>query len=215
MFFDHHRPKKRNFPPQHRVMHGNQFRHKAGLGLFAGPKCKVAIPVSHVLIRDAMQQASLDPSVRAIHYRKAPDPYGTQVTPMSVVLERIDGDFLLAICETRPRRSGEKLARLAGELEVNGLRLLERDALDVRREPLFSNARAVWSNERFPVSLRDRLRIAAVLGEQGPQSIGEIEEHARPTCDIIAAISALACEALVEIDIRVTPLGSRTLVRGR
>jgi hypothetical protein len=196
-------------------MHSHQFRHKAAPALFSSPKCKVAIPVQHFRLRDALQQASLDPSVRTIHYRKAPDVYGAQPAQMGVVLEKIDGDFLLAVCETRPWRTEDELARLADMLEAKGLRLLERDARDIRREPLFSNARTVWSNERFAVSVHDRLRIAAALDEDGPQSIGEIEERARPTCDIIAAVCALACEALVEIDIRETPLGPRSIVRAR
>lgn len=193
-------------------MHSNQFRH--GAALFSAPKCKVAIPISHVLLRDAIQQASLDPSVRAIHFRKAPDIYGTQSTVMSVILEKIDGDFLLVVCETRPRRTAEELARLADVLESNGLRLLERDARDIRREPLFSDTRAVWSNERFHVSVSDRLKIAAALAEDGPQSILEIEESARPSCDIVAAICALACEGLVEINIHEAALGARSIVRG-
>ena len=59
----------------------------------------------------------------------------------------------------------------------NGLRLLERDAHDVRREPLFSDTAEVWSNARFHVSATDRLKIAAAMAENGPQSIVEIEER--------------------------------------
>jgi hypothetical protein len=196
-------------------MHSNQFRHGAAPAFVLGPKCSVAIPVGNDLQRDALQQASLDPSVRAIHYRKAPDPDGTPSTPLSVVLQRIDGDFLLVVCETRPRRTEADLARLADVLESNGLRLLERDGSDIRREPLFSNTHTVWSLERFPVSVNNRLKIAAALAEDGPQSILELEERARPSCDIIAAVCALACEALVDLDIRETPLGWRTVVRAR
>jgi hypothetical protein len=192
-------------------MHSNQFRHTPVF--FSAPKCKVAIPISHALLRDALRQASLDPSVRAIHYRKAPDIYGTHSMVMSVVLEKIDHDFLLVVCETRPRRTAAELARLADLLESNGLRLLERDARDVRREPLFTDTHEVWSNERIHVSVSDRLRIAAALAEDGPQSIREIEERARPSCDIVAAICALACEGLVEINIHEAALGWQTVVR--
>jgi hypothetical protein len=194
-------------------MHNNQFRHTPVF--FSAPKCKVPIPVGKLLQRHALQEASLDPSVRAIHYRKAPDIYGTQSMVMSVVLERMDGDFLLVVCETRPRRTEAALARLADVLDSNGLRLLERDTDDIRREPLFSNTQTVWWHECFPVSVNNRLKIAAALAEDGPQSIREIEERAHPTCDIIAAVCALACEALVDIDIRDIPLGWRTVVRAR
>lgn len=126
----------------------------------------------------------------------------------------MDGNFLLVVCETRPRRSDKEVARLSGMLERNGLRLLERDALDIRREPLFSNVRAVWSYERHHVPLKDRLRIAAALADGGPQSMLELEDRARPSDDIIAAVCALACEDLVEIDIYDSPLGPGTIVRG-
>lgn len=181
---------------------------------FASSKCKVAIPLRNVLLRDALQQASLESSVRAISYRKATDLQGPQVALIGVVIERVDGNFLLVVCETRPKRSDEELARLADALESSGLRLLERDALDIRREPLFSNARTVWSYERYHVPLKDRLKIAAALSEDGPQSIIELEERARPTCDILAAVCALACEDLVRLNIDDAPLSPSTIVLG-
>ncbi|MEH2500265.1 hypothetical protein V1294_006744 [Bradyrhizobium sp. AZCC 1678] len=197
-------------------MRSNQFRNGSTAPVFfSSRKCKVAIPVRHILLRDALQQASLEPSVRAIRYRQTPDLHGTQASLTGVVIDRIDGDFLLVVCETRPRRSAEELVRLGSILERNGLRLLERDAFDIRREPLFSNARTVWSYERYHVPLNDRLRIAAVLAEDGPQSIIEIEERACPTCDIIAAVCAMACEDLLEFNIQEAPLGPSSMVRGR
>ncbi|MEH2488484.1 hypothetical protein [Bradyrhizobium sp. AZCC 2230] len=195
-------------------MHGNQPLRKATSTTFFGPKCKVAIPIASLLLRDALREASLDAQVRAIHYRKASNLYGTPPSLMSVVLQRIDGDFLLAVCERRPQRSAADYERFAGLLASDGLRLLERDADDIRREPIYSNVREIWSNARCHVSVRDRLKIGAALAEDGPQTILEIEERARPYCDIIAAVCALACEGLVEIDIRDAPLGPRSVVRG-
>jgi len=181
---------------------------------FTSPKCKVAIPC-HTLLRDALQQASLEPAVRAIRYRQAPNVLGVQASLAGVVINRMDGDFLLRVCELRPQRSAEELIRLADLLEARGLRLLERDALDIRREPLFSNARSVWSHERYHVSLHDRLRIAAALADDGPQSIGQLEERARPVCDALAALCALACEDLVELNVHETALGPCTMVHVR
>jgi hypothetical protein len=105
-------------------------------------------------------------------------------------------------------------AQRDGILECKGLRLLERDPSDIRRDPLFSNTREIWSHERYCVPLIDRLKISVVL-EEGPQSILEIEERARPSCDIIRALCALACENLVEISIHERPLGPNTVVRER
>jgi hypothetical protein len=63
------------------------------------------------------------------------------------------------------------------------------------------------------VSISDRLKIGAALSEEGPQSILELEERARTMCDIVAAICALSCEGLLELDFRDAPLGLRTVVR--
>jgi hypothetical protein len=194
-----------------------QIRHCATAPvLFTSRKCKVAIPAREVLLRYALRQASLEPVVRAIRYRKARDMLPQQISLAGVVLDRADGSFLLKVCERRPYRSEEELARLNYALESNGLRLLERDALDIRREPLFSNARAVWSNQRYDVPLTDTLKIAAALDEHGRQPIFKLKWRARTTCDILAALCALACEDLVELNnIDEVRLGPGTLVSGR
>jgi hypothetical protein len=141
---------------------------------FMAPKCKVAIPVRDALVRDALLQASLTPAVRAIRYR-APDLHGAEPSLAGVVLDRTDGSFLLAVCPTRPWRSDEELVRLTALLQRESLGLLVRDAVDIARDPLFSNARLAWSYARYRVPLHDRLKIAAALAEGG-RSILEIEE---------------------------------------
>ncbi|OSJ15662.1 hypothetical protein BSZ18_07290 [Bradyrhizobium canariense] len=166
------------------------------------------------LLRDALQQASLDSSVRAIHYQDSETEWPC-LSVGEVVLDRCDGRFLLRACQTRARRGDEEVALMAYALERHGLRLLERDASDIQREPLCSNARTVWSYVRYNVSIADRLRIAVALEEGGPQSILELEERARPTCDIFAAVCALACENLLGLHIQHAPLGLRTIVFGQ
>jgi hypothetical protein len=183
--------------------------------LFTGPKCAVAIPViAHdPLLLDALQQAALAPSVRAIRYRTGPEIECPRFSLAGVELHREDGIFLLRVSQTRPQRSAEEIASVTHVLESHGLRLLERDAEDVSREPLFSNVRAVFSHAGRHVSLTDRLAIGLAL-EDGPQSIAELEERARPNCDLVAAVSALACEGLLRLDIEDANLGPRTMVLG-
>ncbi len=196
-------------------MRTTQFRHCATDPVFfASRKCKIGIPAREVLLRYALQQASLEPMVRAIRYRKASDILPQQVSLTGVVLNRVDGNFLLKVCERRPYRSEEEAARLDYALKSNGLHLLERDAIDIKREPLFSNARAVWSHHRYDVPLMDTLKIASALGEgDEPQSILELKKRANTTCDILAALCALACENLVELNIDRYRLGPFTIVR--
>jgi hypothetical protein len=194
-------------------MRPTQFRHWAIAPFsFTSPKCNVAIPGGQGLLRYALQQSSLDPLVRAIRYRKAFDIQCPKVSLSGVILNRVDGNFLLRVYERRPARSEDELARLTYALGRYGLRLLERDTIDVKREPLFSNAREVWWHERYDVPLIDRLKIGASLDEDGPQPIFRLKKRARPSCDILAAVCALACENLVKLNIDDTRLGPRTMV---
>jgi hypothetical protein len=181
--------------------------------LFTSPKCRVAIPVHDLLVRFALEQASLDSSVREIQYRSGPQIECPPISLAGVVLRRGGGAFLLRVHETSPERSTEDMACLNFVLERHGLQLLERDAQDIRREPLFSNARAIWSHAGRRVSLMDRLKIAVAL-EEGPQTIVELEDRARPIRDVVAAVCALACEDLVRLNLHDTPLGPQTVVLG-
>ncbi|MFK4726064.1 hypothetical protein ABIE89_007164 [Bradyrhizobium niftali] len=198
-------------------MHGQalhkQFLHKANPPLFLGPKCAVAIPLETFLQRDALREASLDPAVCTINYRAAPNPYGAPPTLKGVVLGRIDGDYLLDVCRIRPHRSPAASSRLAEQLAATGLRLLERDATDIRREPIYSNVHEVWSHAHYPVPIIDRLRIGAALCESGPQTVHELRQRARPDCHLLAAVSALGCQGLLTVDVREGPLGEQTMVR--
>lgn len=196
-------------------MRPHQFRHRAARAFFIHPKCEMAIAVRDPLLLHALQQAALDRSVRAIHQQVGPEIECPQVSLAGVVLDRWDGSFLLEVHEIRPERSAEQAARLEFVLKRHGLRLLERDATDIRQEPLFSNVRLAWSFARYHVPITDRLRIALALEDGGPQSVLEVEERARPTCDTLAAVCALACQDLVGINISRDPLGPRTIVFAR
>jgi hypothetical protein len=198
-------------------MRPTQLRPRAGLpALFVSCKCEIGVPIHRQpLLCYALKQAALDPAVRAIRYRTGPIIECPPLSLHGVVLDRVDGRFLFRVYETRPERSRDELARLTYVLQRYGLRLLERDSSEIRREPLFTNSRLVWSHARCPVSLSDRLRIGFALEEWGPQSFADLESRARPTCDIVAALCALACADLVSLNIHHVPLGRRTIVSAR
>jgi hypothetical protein len=196
-------------------MRTTQLTHRATRSFFfTSPKCKAAVPVRDPLLRCALQQASLDSAVRAIRYEAGLQIDCPRISLAGVVLNRVDGLFLLRVYRTRPNRTEDERARLDFALKCNGMKLLERDAIGITREPLFSNARQVWAHERDDVSLMDRLRISAALAEYGPQSIRELEARARPTRGIVAAACALACQNLLGLNIDNTPLGPLTIVVG-
>jgi hypothetical protein len=197
-------------------MHTSQlipFRRRATVQLFsASIKCQVAIPVRDVLMRYALQEASLDPSVKRIRYKTGPDIECPRVSLTGVILDCVDGSFLLKVSERRPKRNAEELACLSHVLKSYGLQLRERDAFDIKREPVFSNARAVWEHEGRPVPIEERLEIGYALLEYGPQSISQLEKHVKPTFNVLAAVCALACEGLVNLNIEDTRLGRGTIV---
>ncbi|WP_375762571.1 hypothetical protein ACE10W_05150 [Bradyrhizobium sp. B025] len=180
---------------------------------FKSPKCRglVAIPVHDVLLRHALEQASLDSSVQEIHYRDGPLLECPRVSLAGVVLRTEVGAFLLRAQEVRPEYSEKDDARRKFVLRNYGLQLLERDAQDILREPMHSNARNVWSHAGERVSLTDRLRLSVALNA-GPQRIVELEERVRLDCDVVAAICVLACENLVQLRLCDAPLGPETIV---
>ncbi|RQH12669.1 hypothetical protein [Bradyrhizobium sp. RP6] len=59
----------------------------------------------------------------------------------------------------------------------------------------------------------ERLKISVAL-EDGPQSIIQLQDRTRLTCDFVGALCALACEGLVRLDIYDTALGPHTIVLG-
>jgi hypothetical protein len=179
--------------------------------IFASPKCPVGIPVNDVLVRHALEQASLESAVREILYRVGPRIECPAMALAGVVLRRRDGEFLLCVHEVRDERGEEESARLKFVLQRHGLQLLERDAEDIFREPLFSNVRIVWSYAGGCVSLKDRLRLSLAL-EKGPQRIIDLESRASPDCDLFAAVCVLACENLVRLTLQDAPLGPQTIV---
>jgi hypothetical protein len=171
------------------------------------------IPVNDVLVRRALEQAALDSSIREIKYREGPRIECPPISLSGAVLRREDGLFLLRVHESRPDRNEQQDAQLKFVLQRYGLQLLERDAQDIFREPMFSNARIVWSHAGKPVSLNDRLRFSLAL-EGGPQRIIDLEARASSSSDVLAVVCVLACENLVQLILQEAPLGPQTIVRG-
>jgi hypothetical protein len=196
-------------------MRATQFiRRPASSTFFTSPKCRTAVPVDNPLTRFTLQQASLDTAVRSIRYEAGLKIECPPISLAGIVLDRVDGTFLLRVHQTKPWRSAEERARLDYALRCNGLRLLEREAREIKAEPLFTNARQVWAHEREDVPLLDRLRISVTLAEYGPQLIRDLEARARPDGNVVAEACALACQNLLTLNIDDRPLGPFTVVAG-
>jgi len=196
-----------------------QFRTRpqaAASRIIASPKCETAIPVRDVLLRDAIVQASLDPAVHKIELvpLSIPDP---SLAVKALIVER-DGQRLLIDSrpvENREPRTIDEEGALLVALDDLGLRLVELDPEEIRKEPRFSNCREVWRHHRHAVSLGDRLQIMQALSEDGPQSIMELASRVSPTVDVVASVCSLACSNILELELDQTPFGPRTVVRER
>src|SRR4051794_13921308 len=101
--------------------------------LFSSPKCRVPIPVRHILVRHALEQASLDTTVREIQYRSGPRIECPPVSLAGVVLRSAAGAFLLRVHNDSCLRNEEDVARIRFVLERHRLQLLERSEGEVLR----------------------------------------------------------------------------------
>src|ERR1700760_4625179 len=94
-------------------MRTTQFvRRATGSSFFTSPKCRAVIPVGNPVLRYALQQASLDPAVRAIRYKMGPQLECPRISLAGVVLDCPDGHFLLKVYPTKPTRSEADRDRL-------------------------------------------------------------------------------------------------------
>lgn len=193
-----------------------QISHAAATShLFISAKTRTAIPARHHLVRDALIQATLDPSVRSIDYVLSARVAAAPVELAATVIVRDDGRYWLDVVDARPSRSldEERLVTIAlRDLDASPLTLT---AADIRREPRFANARAVWNYRLHPVGIEMRLRVLTALQEDGPLPLGSLLRCIRSARDPAPAVMALACSDLVELDLVTGPLGPNTIVRSR
>jgi hypothetical protein len=193
------------------IRHHNRFRQNA----VTTPKTRSAIPVTSPIHRDLLIQSTLDPTVRSIEFVNQVRHRGHAVATNTFVVHRDDGRFLMEVVGSRPQRDPDEDEALYLGLQAAGIQVLEVEPDEIRREPRYRNARLVWENREHQPSARDRERILDVLAENGPLSIGEIEDLTRTTSDIETAVCSLACEDIVEVDLDGGPLGAATVVRAR
>jgi hypothetical protein len=181
--------------------------------LFVSAKTTRAIPVRCALFEDALVQASLDPQVRAIEPfpRSALSPWPREP---AVVLVHVNGRFVLRVEEATTHSAD---AMVPSEFRTDGPQLPEIVVTEefLRTEPRCSNNRLVWSYRRRRVSAGLRFQIIQTLIEDGPMTLAELTAVVRIIGNSCAAVLALACADLVELDLGAAPLGPTTIARYR
>jgi hypothetical protein len=183
--------------------------------LFISAKTSTAIPSRNLLVRNALVEASLDPQVRSIDYVASARVAAASVKLDATVIVRDDGRYVLDVIESRALRDidAEGLVQIA--LRDLGLTPLSITRADIQREPRFTNAKLVWSYRLCPVGISLRMKVLGILGEDGPMSLARLLSSIRSDRDPSAAIMALACSDLLELDLVSRPLGPATIARSR
>jgi hypothetical protein len=180
---------------------------------FVSAKCRHPVALRHPAVRIALVQASLDPAVRAI------GPIGEEavvgIGRDAVVLTRDDGRVLLDVVPARPSLGIPDVGPSDESLRRSGLGVWTVSAADLRAEPGRSNADVVWAHAGLAVPVGLRIGLLQVLADDGPMPLGELCRRVRSDRDPVAAVMALACLDLVEIDLFSGPLGPATAVRSR
>jgi hypothetical protein len=181
--------------------------------LFVSAKTTRAIPVRCALFEDALVQASLDPPVRAIEpFPRSPlSPWSREP---AVIVVRDDGRFVLRVEEATARSADATVPPGFGTDAPQRPEIVVTEA-DLRSEPRCSNNRLVWSHRRRRVSAGLRFQIIQTLREDGPMTLAELVSVVRILGNSAAAVLALACADLVELDLGATPLGPATVARYR
>jgi hypothetical protein len=185
----------------------------AAANLFISAKTSVAVPAPCALVRDALIQATLDPSVRAIEFLSQARVDATPVDLDATVIVRDDGRFVLDVVPARPVRDVEQEGLALIAFSQLGLKPSTLTAADIKREPRFANSRLVWSYRLAPVGITLRMRVLQILGDDGPMSLSRLLSAVRSDRDPNPAIMALACSDLIELDLVSRPLSPQTIAR--
>ena len=178
--------------------------------LFISAKTSTAVPARVPLVREALVQATLDPQVRSLDFVPTATVDATQVALRAIVVVRDDGCYYLDVVEARPVRDveAEGLALIA--LDRLDLKALTLTSAEIRKEPLFTNANAVWRYRMHPVGIAMRLKVLTLLQEEGPLRLGCLLKRIHAARDPAPAVMALACSDLIEFDLVSQPLGPST-----
>jgi hypothetical protein len=183
--------------------------------LFISAKTTVAIPAPCPLVRAALVQATLDPSVRSIEFLAQARVDATQVTLDAIIIVRDDGRFVLDVVPARPVRDVEHEGLALIAYSRLDLTLVTLTAADIKREPRFANSQLVWSYRLAPVGITLRMRVLQTLADDGPMTLSRLLSAVRSDRDPNPGVMALACSDLIELDLISRPLGPQTIARSR
>jgi len=181
--------------------------------LFTSAKTERPVPIQCALFEDALVRASLDPSILAIELFRPPAWSPSPREPIVVVI-RGNRRFVLRVEGTKTH-SADKVDPTQYRANPLALPEIVLTEADLRSEPLCTNNHLFWSHRRRRVSAGLSFQITQTLRENGAMTLGELVSAIRVLGNSDAAILALACSNLIELDLEMPPLGPATVVRYR
>jgi hypothetical protein len=125
----------------------------------------------------------------------------------AIVLQRDDGRVHLDVVAARTVRSLDDEGSRQIALREFGVAVLVVTSDDLGAQPRADNTRLVWSYRGRRVHIGLRIRILQTLRDDGPMKLARLLESVRSNGDPSEAVVALACDDLLELDLKSRPLG--------
>lgn len=175
-----------------------------GAGGYRPLRCVGEVALPTPLVTDVARLLDTEGDVDRWSCRSLQHPDGG--SPESVFeVERTTGLERIRVMENGPAEPQH-----AGHRDADGtpVRFMFRADVDAVR---LENAQLILPHATWRVSLDDRIRLLAVLDEEGSVTLGECLAIFRNTSRPIAAVASLALAHVVDLDLD-TPLGSRSRV---
>lgn len=172
------------------------------------------IPADTAMALQALVQASLDPGVVEINFIEFAKVRGIEVPLRSIVLVRADSQWLLDLVGAEPVQDIDQAGLRLLAIECLGIPTLTATHADLNSAPKASNCASVWACRRLQVAPDDRIRILHHLEESPTAPLIDVAATVR-SGEGVAAVFALACADLVELDLVSAPVGPSTAVARR
>ena len=183
---------------------------------------KTGAPIAitrNALVADFLAICELDPQVEAL---RAPAPPAAFALGEETIEHVADFEIVRAgsialvdvVAESDLLIHPLRAAAVRGAVSTDGRPFLFETAASIRAQPRFTTVRLIMACKRTQVTAGDRVRILHQLDESGTMRLVECAGAAMNTVDGVAAVLALACEGLIEIDIN-RPILPETPVRRR
>jgi hypothetical protein len=192
----------------------NLHNHQYGIHHFESAKCLRPISCDRRgLVHDFLVQLSLDPDVDGIEFLDRVEVGAQSLRLGAITIETGKHRFLIDFEPTRTARSTDEHLLVQRAIEALGLFTIVVTGAQIKKEPRFSTARAVWSHRRILVPAPMKLALVGVLTD-GPSSLHELCLRVPGPIDPIGAVCALACDGTLDIDLT-EGLRPETIVRCR